>query len=134
MVDKSADKTRCQVYYTRVCSSNTTFPSSTNNNLEVLRTLRLNTPTQSNRHLHVWPGSQRLLIPELNIVGQLNGSQIIYTADVMIGMCTGPHHHQQGTTVHVQQCFKIMHVITKHTIHSWALDEQLIVVCEWNTH
>ena len=58
------------------------------------------------------------------------------TADVMIGMCTGSHHHQQGTTVHVQQCFKITQdiVITAHTIYSWPLDEQLTMVCEWNTH
>ena len=96
--------------------------------------MRQNTPTQTNGDLHVWPGSQCLVIPKLNHVGQLNGSQTIYTADVMIGMCTASHHHQQSTTVHVQQCFKIMHVITGHTIHSWPLDEQLTKVCEWNTH
>ena len=54
------------------------------------------------------------------------------TADVMIGMCTGLHHHQHGTTG--QYCFKVMHVITAHTINSWPLDEQLTMVCEWNTY
>ena len=55
---------------------------STNNNLEVLRTLmRQNIPTQNNGDLHVWPGSQCLLIPKLSSVGQaqghLNGNQTI---------------------------------------------------------
>ena len=59
-----------------------TVSPSTNNNLEVLRTsMRQNTPTQSNGDLHAWPGSQCLLIPKLNRVGQaqgqLNGSQTI---------------------------------------------------------
>ena len=80
-----------------------TVSPSTNNNLEVLRTfMRQNIPTRNNGDLHVWPGSQCLLIPKLNSVGQLNGSQTIYTGDLMIGMCTGLHHHQHGTTVHVQ--------------------------------
>ena len=52
------------------------------------------------------------------------------TADLMIGMCTVSHHHQHGTTV--LQHFKIMHVITAHTIHSWPM--KLTTVCEWNTY
>ena len=52
------------------------------------------------------------------------------TADVMIGMCTGSHRHQHGTTV----CVKIIHVIKANTIHSTPLDEQRTMVCEWNTH
>ena len=59
-----------------------TVSLSTNNNLEVLRPLmERNTCTQNKGDLHVWPGSQCLLIPELNSVGQaqgyLNGSQTI---------------------------------------------------------
>ena len=51
-----------------------TVSPSTNNNLEVLRNLmRRNTPTQNNGDLHVWPGSQCVLIPKLNCVGQAQG-------------------------------------------------------------
>ena len=48
-----------------------TVSPSSNNNIEVLRTLmRRNTPRQTNGDLHVWPGSQYLLIPKLHRVGQ----------------------------------------------------------------
>ena len=51
-----------------------TVSPSSNNNIEVLRTLmRRNTPRQTNGDLHVWPGSQYVLIPKLHRVGQAQG-------------------------------------------------------------
>ena len=54
------------------------------------------------------------------------------TADLMIGTCTGSHHHQQGTTV--QQCFKLVHVRNNCEHHPLWMNNSLAMVCKWNTH
>ena len=99
-----------------------TVSLSTNNNLEVLRiVIRRNTPTQNNGELRTCV-ARISMCPDSGAEPCGSGTRPTEwepdnTADVMIGMCTDSHHHQQGTTVHVEQCFKIMHVITVHTIH-----------------
>ena len=84
------------------------------------------TPTQNNGDLHVWPGSQCLLILELNRVGQaqgqLNGSQTIQQMSWQ--GCVQAHITTSIAPLCMQQCFKVRHVRnTAHTIHSWPLDE-----------